>query len=147
MILDKENQLSASQALTATAVSGNTIDNGLVTPKRDIGNGEAMELVMCVEVAADFTTGNETYQLDFIQSANANLSSPDVLASRIIAAADLTAGSIHHMPLPKGAITKRYIGAQYTLGGTTPTITVSTYLQPVNMSESRKDYADGFNIS
>jgi len=147
MFMDAYLQLSDSQAVTADAASTNTIDLGNVTPKNDVGNGEPMELVICVEVAADGTTTDETYEFQFIQSANANLSSPDILVARSIGYANLTAGSVHHIAIPKGAITKRYVGAYFNVGGTTPSVTVSAYLQPVSMSEARAIYADGFTVS
>lgn len=147
MILDAQNLLSDAQALTATAVSDNAIDLGNVTPKRDIGAGEPMCLMFQVDVAADFTTGNETYQFDLIQSANANLSSSTTLESRIIAASLLTAGSIHYVPIPPGAVTARYLGANYTLGGTTPTLTVTCALMPQKDTVSLQTYAKGYAIS
>src|SRR5690242_4276971 len=58
MFLDKNLQLSDSQALTATALSTNVID--LLTA-RSLGNGEPMAVVFNVEVAADQTTGDEDY--------------------------------------------------------------------------------------
>ncbi len=119
--------VSDSQAVTATAFSTNTIDLSNVTPARDLSQGEQLGFGINVEVAADFTTGDETYRFDIVQSANANLSSPDVLASVTRTAAQLTVGTLLFLPL--GApITKRYIGLQYTTGGTTPTITVSAWL-------------------
>ena len=147
MILDAQNLLSDAQALTATAVSTNTIDLGNVTPKRGIGAGEPMTLMFQVDVAADHTSGNETYQFDLIQSANADLSSADTLESRVISYADLTAGAIHYVPVPPGSITKRYIGANYTLGGTTPTITVTCALMPQKDVDSLQTYARGYTIS
>jgi hypothetical protein len=42
MILDSLLKLSAAQQVTADAVSGNTIDFGLVTPKRKVSTGEPM---------------------------------------------------------------------------------------------------------
>lgn len=147
MFLDSLMLLDDAHAYSATAFSTNTIDLGNVTPKRDIGIGEGLEIVSTVDVAADSTTGNETYQFDFVQSANADLTSPDVLASRIITAANLTAGKVVHLPVPADAITKRYIGLQMTLGGTTPTITLTSFLQPQSMTDARKDYAKGYTIS
>ncbi len=147
MILDAQNLLSDAQAITATAVSTNTIDLGNVTPKRGIGAGEPMTLMFQIDVAADFTTGNETYQFDLIQSANADLSSATTLESRVIAASLLTAGSIHYVPIPPGAITARYIGANYTVGGTTPSITVTCALMPQRDVDTLQTYAKGYTIS
>jgi hypothetical protein len=149
MFVDALLLLSDAQAVTADAVSTNTVDLGAVTPQRDLGTGEAMELVIQVDVAADFTTTDETYAFEFIQSANANLSSADVLARRAILASALTAGSIHKIPVPGGSVSKRYVGVNYDVGGTTPTITVTAFLQPASMASLAKPtaYADAITIS
>jgi hypothetical protein len=131
--------------VTADAVSANTVD--LAVAGRDIGIGEPMTVAIQVSVAADSTTGDETYAFEFIQSANANLSSADVLVARTIAAASLTAGSVHYLDIPGGMITKRYVGLNYNVGGTTPTITVSAWIEPKNMTQITKVYAKGYTIS
>ena len=147
MILDALLQLADGQAFTATAYTTNTIDLGDVTPKREVGNGEPMALVFSVGVAADITTGDETYEFQLVQSANANLSSHDVMLSRVVAAALLTVGAKIVIPIAKGSITKRYLGGRMVLGGTTPTITVDADVVPLSMVEEYKAYADGFVIS
>jgi hypothetical protein len=148
MFLDALLVVSDAQAVTATAVSTNTIDLGNVTPKRQIGDGEEMGFGLQVDVAADHTTGDETYQVDLIQSANADLSSPDVLSSRIISYADLTAGATHFIPIPKGTPTKRYLGLRYTTAGTTPTITLTAWLTTSSLFSLAKpqNYAKGYSI-
>lgn len=148
MILDSLMQLSNSQAVTADAYTTNTIDLGNVTPKRSVGTGEPLVMVVNVEVAADFTTGDETYAFEFVQSANADLSSHTALVTRTIAASLLTAGSIHPIPVPAEAITARYIGGRFDVGGTSPTITCSVYLQPASMAAQKPaTYASGYTIS
>lgn len=149
MFVDSLTLLSDAQALTATAYSTNTIDLGSVTPKREIGGGEPLALVVSVDVAADFTTGDETYQFNFVQSANANLSSDDDLAMRAVSAASsgLAAGTIVVVPVPQGSVTKQYIGAQYVLAGTTPTITVTAFITLQSMLQMFKAYASGFTVS
>ena len=149
MFIDALLLLADAQAFTATAVSTNTIDLGDVTPKRDIGTGEPMELVAAVDVAGDRTTGDETYLLEFLQSANANLSSPDVLVDSAFTLAELVVGEIKRLPIPPGSITKRYIGARLTLAGTTPTITVTLFVQPSAMASLKKpqSYADAITVS
>lgn len=149
MFVDALQLLSDAQALTATAYSTNTIDFGNVSPARDVGAGEPMEITLEVDVAADGTTTDETYEFQVVQSANANLSSHDVLASRTITYANLTLGSIHRLPVPAGAITKRYFGLRAVLGGTTPTITVTAHLQTASMAAVAKPitYAKGYTVS
>lgn len=146
MFLDKQNQLSDSQAFAGagTVVSSNTIDSG--SAGNDISIGEPLVLAANVEVAADFTTTDETYELQIIQSANADLSSPDVLAKRAILASALSAGSLHYLGLPQGSKSKRYLGYQVVLGGTTPSVTLSAYLQPASMIQAVKNYANNYSI-
>lgn len=141
MYVDSQNRFSASQALTATAASTNLIDLGV---DRDIGVGEPLAVVLTVEAAADFTTGNETYQVDVETDDNSSFSSASVIARRIPTAAELTLGTVMAIPLPN--TNERYIRLNYTLGGTTPTVTLSAHLAPLSMVQNNRTYADGFNI-
>lgn len=146
MILDAQTLLWNAAALTSDAASTNTYDLGAAD--LEVGAGEPLALVISVGVAADATTGDETYAFQVIESANANLSSPTILAQRTIAAAALTAGSIHVITVPPGSVTKRYLGAYFDGGGTTPTITVTAGIVPLSMVDlPKKYYADGFTIS
>lgn len=144
MFLDRLLRLSAAQALTATGNSTDHIDLGGAL---DVGNGEPVGLHIQVNVAADAGNSDETYEFQVIQSANADLSSHTAIASRVIARGSLTAGSTHYVPIPKGAVTQRYLGARYVLGGTTPSITVTAHFLPHHAQESIRTYADGFTIS
>ena len=144
-IMDAQTLLWDSAALTASAVSTNTYDTGAAG--NDISIGEPLALELTVDVAADHTTGNETYEFRVIQSANADLSSADVLCSRVISYADLTAGKRQVIPIPPGSITKRYLGADCVLAGTTPTITVTASIKPMSMIENQKHYPKGYTIS
>lgn len=150
MLIDSLLLLADAQAFSATGFSTNTIDLGLLTPaQRDIFVGEQVGVVVTVDVAADATTGDETYRFDFVQSANANLSSPDILAQIAIPRATLVAGHSFFLPVPWGQLTKRYIGMQLTLGGTTPSITVTMFLQPLAMASLARPthYPDAVTIS
>lgn len=144
MFIDAEALLWDAAALSSDAVSTNTYDTGAAG--NDLSRGEPLVAVITVDVAADATTGDETYQFNVLQSANANLSSADILLERVIAAASLTAGSRHVIPLPMSAVTKRYIGLGWDGGGTTPTITVTAWICPASMVDSYKSYADALTI-
>jgi hypothetical protein len=145
MYLDKLNQLSEAQALAATAYSTNTYDSGAAL--NDISIGEPLALFVKVDVAADFTTTDETYEIQLVQSANANLSSHDVLVSKVVLAADLALGDQVVLPLPPGSKSKQYLGARFVLGGTSPSVTLSAYLQPQNMIQNYKPYPDNIEIA
>lgn len=146
MMYDAQNQFSAAQALTATAVSTNVIDLGA---DRDIGKGEPLCVVLCTIVAADFTTANETYQIDVQSGSTATPTAvkasrvPVVTASN--ATSDLGLGKIIVIPLPHDM--DRFIRLNYTLGGTTPTWTVTAFLAPMSMVQSDTQFADALTIT
>lgn len=145
MYVDAFTLVSDSQAVSATGFSTNTIDLSNVTPKRDVSVGEPMGFAVSVEVAGDFTTGDETYTIQVVQSDNANLSSPDIIGQRLLTAAQRAVGSLIFVPL--GEVTKRYIGLQYTLAGTTPSITVSAWLTTAALfSKVNTHYARNYAV-
>lgn len=150
MYVDNEVLLSKGQALTSTAYSTNTIDLASTSPARDVGAGTPMALVVAVTVSADAASGNETYQFQAVQSANADLSSHDVLAqtdTAMITRTMLVQGYIVVLPIPPNLISKRYLGARYVLGGTTPSITVTSFIAPMVWIDVLRQYAKGFTIS
>lgn len=143
MYIDAENQLSSAQALTATADSTNYIDLGV---DRDVGKGEPMALVISVGVAADTANADETYQFQLETDDNTSFSSSTIVADATIAGSALTAGSVHVIPM--GHTNERYLQGVFTLGGTTPSVTVDAWVAPLNAVESGAVYyASGFTVS
>jgi hypothetical protein len=147
MRLDALAELDLAANLSATAYSQNVIDLTSMPVALDLGTGEPLEVAVTVDVSADFTTGDETYEFDFVQSVNPNLGNEDALLKMVVPASALTAGSIVHVPVPKNMITKRYVGLKYVLGGTTPSITVSSHMIPQTFAEQNVNYPTGFQVS
>jgi hypothetical protein len=138
MFLDVNEQLSSAQAVTDTdAYSENVKDLGNVDPERELGGGEPMVLAFVVDVAAAGST--DTTDLMAVCSANENLSSHKECASRRIANARLTAGSIHYVPVPPGSVVERFFGGRTELGSG-DTITVSIYLIPQKLAQVQDPY-------
>lgn len=158
MILDAQNQFSSSQELSSTgAVGTNVLDLG---SDRSIGTGEPMAVVFCVEVAADQGTGDEDYTFDVeYASAAAQNAGVQLIGRRKFESgtpdspyqnADLlVAGFKFYIPIPPTVLSEseRYLGVRYTLAGTTPTLTVSAFLQPLRMCESLPTFPNGYTIS
>ncbi len=150
MIIDAQQLLSDAQALTVTAPSTNIIDLGV---DRDLGKGKGMAVVVNVDVAADGTTGDETYQFDLETDDNAGFASPELILRRIAGAlpsiprARLVAGFRLVLPIPSDPEMERFLRVNYVLGGTTPTITVTTHLQPMDMIQAEAVYPDNITIS
>lgn len=144
MFLDAHCLFSDAQAITADAASTNYID---LKAAQNIFDGEPMAVVLVVDVAADGTTTDETYEFQIETDDNTSFSSATDLVAHSIGYAALTAGSTHVLPIPVGAAVERYLRVYYNVGGTSPTITVTAFLQPLSMVQKYKTYADGFTIS
>ena len=122
-LVDARLECSDAQALTASADSTNVID--LTGTALQVGAGQPLYMHFNVTVAADFTTGDETYSFGVATGAATSLGT--VLASRAIVAGTLVAGYNFSIAVPNTGVL-RYIGAEYVLAGTSPTITVDPYL-------------------
>lgn len=142
MILDSLLKFSDAQALTATAVSTNVID---LSNDRLIGIGEPMALVVTVSVGAVFNDLDETYQFDLQTDDNEGFSSATSIGSVVVPAAALTAGD--KVVIPLGHANQQYLRANYTLGGTTPSVTVDAFLQPLSMVDGAVTYPSGYSIT
>jgi hypothetical protein len=143
MYIDRQNKFSIAQALTATAVSTDVIDLGA---DRNIGIGEPMAVVLNVDVAA----GGTSPTLVFAIQADDNVgfsSAATIASSATLTGAQLVAGAQFVLPVPPDLTTERFIRVNYTVGGTSPTVTVSCQLQPMNMIQNYVSYPDGFTIS
>lgn len=147
MFRDALTRLSDSQALNGagTVVSTNTIDLGNPTVKNRVGSGTPLVLAFTVMVAADAADGDETYTFEAISSAAANLGTPTIIAQLAIARALLVAGYKFAIEIPSDRPQLRYVGAQYILGGTTPSITISCDVLPRAFVDDFAVYAKGYN--
>ena len=135
-LVDARLECSSAQALTASADSTNVID--LTGTALQVGAGRPLYMHFNVTVAADFTTGDETYSFGVATGAATSLGT--VLASRAIVATTLVAGYNFSIAVPSTGVL-RYIGAEYVLAGTSPTITVDAYLSDQE-AYSWASYAD-----
>lgn len=157
MIIDAQHLFSDAQAVTADAVGTNVID---LSVDRSIGNGEPMGVVFCVDVAADQTTGDEDYTFDVEYASDAAQTTARQLIGRRVfesgtptaPAQDadlLVAGFKFVIPIPptKLSESERYLGIRYDVTGTTPTITVTAFLQPLSMIDASNQYPVGFTVS
>ncbi len=115
MIMDRQLTCSTAQAVTGDAFS-TVID--LAASGRDIGRSEELRAIALVGSA--FTSdGAGTLIVHLVESANADLSSPTILASAnggvAYAVADLTAGRVL-MDIAVPQTSKRYVAFQYDNG-------------------------------
>ena len=137
MYIDSLLEFSRAQALTASGASTNIIDLG---SDRDIGPGRPLWVVVAAAGAARNTTGAETYSIALQTDDNAAFSSPTTIATVAPAAASLTAGARLVIGMPFA--NERYLRLNYTLGGTTPSVTLNAFLTDQDPS-SWQAYPDG----
>lgn len=150
MITDAFLQLSNAQAVTATAVSTNTIDLGVA---RDMGAGENMYIVITVDVAAT-AAGAATVNFQVISSAAAALTSPTILMQTdALAKTELTLGrrpiiiEVPRSNLLAQPIGQRYLGLQYTVG--TGPLTAGSFTVNIvhDVQDIGKYYPSGFTVA
>lgn len=143
MYLDRQNLFSDAQALTSTAASTDVIDLGA---DRDPGVGEEMAVVIQLDAAADAGNSDETYSAAIQTDDNEAFSSAATVGTLTITRGD-AAGSRYVLILPKSTLVERYLRINYTLGGTTPSVTVTSFLLPAKFVDAYRSYPDGFVIS
>lgn len=159
MIRDAQTNLWEAAALAGagTVVSTNAYDLGAApvtnAPANDIAGGEPMCVILCSIVGAVNTNGSETYEIDLITSASANLSSPTVVAAfkwtnAQVQASVLAAGTIFILPIPPGFIAQRFLGGQSVLAGAAPTWTITAWIAPMSrgFEEIKKTYGTKITI-
>ena len=143
MITDIQATLSDEQALTATAASTNTFDAGA---NYDWSRGEPMCVLFTVVTAASTNDGNETYSFGVQTDDNSSFSSAVTLGTKAVAGSLLTAGAQVVVPFAEGA--EQYTRAQYTLGGTTPSITVTAEVKPLcDVQSQTTDLPSGYSVT
>jgi len=120
MIIDSRLEFSDAQALTATAVSTNIID---LSSDRDVGVGEPLWLVISCDVALAGTS--PTLDIDLQTDSAAGMSSPTVIMSSVQKTA-MAAGDKIVLAVPNA--NEQFLRVNYTIGGTTPTVTLSAWL-------------------
>jgi len=141
-VLDKNEQFSDSQALTATADSTNYRDN---TIDRDMGAGEPMAAIIYVETVLGGTS-SPTIAVSIETDDNTSFSSGRVIAtSKAYTVAEVDDGVEIVVPMPM--TNERYLQLIYTLTGTSPTATVSSYFLPMSSAEVQRYYPNNYTIS
>lgn len=149
MILDKTEEFSDGQAVTATAVSTNVIDTNPSgkNPIVDLGDGEPdVWLVVQVDETAT-AAGAATVTVSLESDSTANLAtSPTVhYTSAAIPIANLTAGKeVVRVKLPGGDY-ERYLGVRYTVG-TGPLTAGKFSAFIVKDAQGRKVYKSGYTF-
>ena len=139
--IDAQALFSDAQAVTSTAVSTNVIDLG---GDHNVGIGEPMAVVISLDVATDFTTGDETYVVTL--QTGSTVTPTTIIATKEIVGAH-AAGTKFVLSIPADETAEQFLRLNFTHAGTSPTATYTAFLIPQNMIQNYVSYPDGFTIS
>ena len=135
MFIDKLLQVSNEQAVTASAASTDVIDFGQANP--NVGLDDRSNMVITVDESAA-AAGAATVTFSVQDSAD-NSTFADVVATKAVPLAELTAGKQFFLPLPPGM--RRYVRAYFTVG-TGPLTAGSFNAQIVDGANFQRAYPD-----
>lgn len=137
-ILDTQVQFSDAQSLSASGNSTNTID---FTNARQVGSGESLVVAVTLDVAMGGTTPTISVSLKFDGN-----STPTTVVATSQTLTSPGAGTRIFIPVPQG-ISGRYMMLTYTLGGTSPTATVTAVLTTDDMVQNETVYPTGYTVA
>lgn len=125
MLTDNLNYFGKAVALSSDAYLTDKID---LVAAGILGSGKPRVVVINVDVAADATTGDETYEFQIHTDGDEAFGSATTIATKAIARADLAVNTLHVIDIPENVATEQYLGLYFNGGGTTPTVTVTAWL-------------------
>lgn len=143
MYLDGKLQFSDSQALTGTSLVRATDCVDVSAARTAHGVGEPLALVVISEAAMGGTSPTITIALRTDDNASMS-SATTMLTTAAIAGASFGVGA--KIVIPLANTNERYLEPAYTMGGTSPTATVSAYLQPLSMIQNNANYPDSISF-
>lgn len=117
MRIDKFNQFSDAQAVTATAISENVIDAQHVSNTlKDLGAGEELYLVVVCTTAMTDAGSDSTVTVTLESDSAADLAtSATVHVTLPVFAALSAAGTQRVVAIPQSLLYERYLGVRYTV--------------------------------
>lgn len=147
MITDKYLNVSAAQAVTASAVSTDKVD---LSVARDIGEGENLYMAFSVDTA--FTAaGAATLECQIVVADDAALTTNVTVvgSTGAIAKTALTAGALFTARInPQiASLGRRYFGANYVVSTGPMTAGAISANVVHDVQDGRKSYASGFTVA
>lgn len=124
MYVDSLLLLSDGQDLSQTTgdyYSTKVVNTG--TTDGDIGAGEPLYLIICVDEAFTSSSSTATVKFSVIDEADTTLdsSSVEIVSTDDLVVTRLTLGKIIVLPVPAGLVTQQYLGMRVDIGTDTTT--------------------------
>lgn len=142
MILDAYGAFDINKAFTATGNS-DVVDFSV---DRNVGIGEELAILVQLTAQAEDGDSDETYSIAVQTDTVEAFTSPTTLHTFTVTRGAAT-GSRFIWTLPKDTSVERFLRLRYTLGGTTPSITLSGFLTLNKAIDAVVHYRSGFKIS
>ena len=121
MYVDKLLEFSDAQAVTATARSTNILDSSAVGA--DIGTGRQL---WCI-IQCDVAMGGSSPTLDItLETDSVEAMSSATVVSTVAQKTALAVGD--QSIIPVGPTAERFFSPKYTMGGSSPTVTLTAFL-------------------
>lgn len=139
---DKEGQLSAAQALAASGASTDVVRVG-----KNFGIGEVMCVVFTLDAVAEAGDADETYKAKLETDDAAAFGSATQIGEEVTIARGSAIGTRKIIVIPPNVNADDWLRAYYTLGGTTPSLTVTARIMPLAMVPQEVTYPAGNTIS
>lgn len=128
MYIDNELLLSDAQSLSGTGVIDSTSAVDLMVAGRDVGKGEPLSVVVVIDGDAGGTSPTLVVRLVTADDNALDTNVTIILETPTIVEADLKKGcNPIQIPIPMG-IAQRYLGLNYLMTGTSPTLTVTAFV-------------------
>jgi len=141
-LIDNALRLGTAQAFSASGATTDYWDN---SKARNLGDGEPLCMVFTITTALAGTTPTCSFA---IQSDSSTGFGSAVTHETVAPAAALqVAGAQFALPIPPGVSISQYVRGYLTLGGTTPTVSVTTDIVPMSMVKKTALYASGFSVA
>lgn len=140
---DAQLSLCTDTAFDADAGTTNVIDLGIA---RNIGDGKPLSMFVHVTVAADHTSGTETFAFRIETDGDVAFGSPTTIVEKSFDYSILTANSLHEVPIQQGAVFEQYLRGFFNGGSTTPTVTASIWIGESGSLPSTKTYPKNYTV-
>ena len=145
-LIDGEEQFSTAQVLTATAVSTNVVDLG-VPGDVGFGIGEPMDIVIQLDTTADDADADETYTVILQTDDDSAFGSPTQIGGTVTITRGTVAGTRFFIPIPPQREMDQFIRLSHTLGGTTPSVTLTSWLSLRRLVQNDQEYPNASLIT